>query len=74
MPYMLCRIPRKLLPLDVIIADCGCPRKLEFLAHGHPAQCRKAARVRIEQHLVALAGIGHQLERTAGAQLHVRDL
>ena len=41
---------------------------------GHPAQRRKAARVRIEQHLVPLAGIRHQPERTAGTQLHVRDL
>ena len=28
----------------------------------------------IKQHLMALAGVGHQPEGTAGAQLHVRDL
>jgi hypothetical protein len=43
-------------------------------AAGHAAQRRERARVGIEQHLVALAGIGHQPERPRGAQLHVRDL
>ena len=38
------------------------------------AQRRKAARVGVEQHLVALARVGYQPERPAGAQLHVRHL
>ena len=37
-------------------------------------ECGEAARVRVEQHLVALARVGHEPEGTAGAQLHVRDL
>ena len=41
---------------------------------GHATQRSEAARVGIEQHLVALAGVGHQPERPAGAQLHVRHL
>ena len=43
-------------------------------APGNAAQRREAARVGIEQHLVALAGIRHQPERAARAQLHVRHL
>ncbi len=39
-----------------------------------PPQRGEAARVGIEQHLVALARVGHQPERPRGAQLHVRDL
>ena len=38
------------------------------------AQGREAARVGVEQHLVALAGICHQPERPAGAQRQVRHL
>ena len=38
------------------------------------AQRRKAFRVGIEQHLVALTRVGHQPERPARAQLHVRHL
>jgi hypothetical protein len=38
------------------------------------AQRREAARVRVEQHLVALRRVGHQPERTRGAQLQVREL
>ena len=38
------------------------------------AQGRKGARMSIKQHLMALAGIGHQPEGPAGAQLHVGDL
>ena len=30
--------------------------------------------MRVKQHLVALAGVGHQPERTAGTQLHVGNL
>ena len=41
---------------------------------GHTAQSGKAAGVGIEQHLVALAGVGHQPEGAAGTQLEVRDL
>jgi hypothetical protein len=37
----------------------------------HAAQRGEAAGVGIEQHLVALAGVGHQPERPTGAQLHV---
>jgi hypothetical protein len=37
-----------------------------------PAERREAAGVGIEQHLMALAGIGDQHEGTAGTQLHVR--
>ena len=40
----------------------------------HATQRCKAAGVRIEQHLVALAGVGHQPEGPTGTQLHVRDL
>jgi hypothetical protein len=40
----------------------------------HAAQGREAARVGVEQHLVALAGVGHQPEGPAGAQFHVRHL
>ena len=43
-------------------------------ASGHAAQGGEAAGVGIEQHLVALARVGHKPERPAGAQLHVRDL
>ena len=43
-------------------------------ASGDAAQGRKAAGVRIEQHLVALTGVGHQPEGSAGAQLQVRNL
>ena len=43
-------------------------------APGNAAQRREGARVGIEQHLVALARIGHQPERAAGAQLQVRHL
>jgi len=41
---------------------------------GHTAERRKRPGVGIEQHLVALAGIGHQPERPRRTQLHVRDL
>jgi len=37
-------------------------------------ECCEAARVRIEQHLVTLARVRHEPERTARAQLHVRHL
>jgi hypothetical protein len=37
-------------------------------------ECCEAARVRVEQHLVTLARVGHEPERTARAQLHVRHL
>ena len=40
----------------------------------HAAKGGEAARVRIEQHLVALARVGHEPEGTAGAQLHVGHL
>ena len=40
----------------------------------HAAKGGEAARVRIEQHLVALARVRHEPERTARAQLHVREL
>ena len=40
----------------------------------HPAEGGEAARVGVEQHLVALAGIGHQPEGTAGAQFDLRHL
>ena len=43
-------------------------------APGHPAECREAPRVRIEQHLVTLARVGHQPERPGGTQLHVGHL
>ena len=43
-------------------------------APGHAAQCGERPRVSIEQHLMALARVGHQPERPRGAQLHVRDL
>ena len=38
------------------------------------AQARQAAKMRVKQHLVALARVGHQPEGPAGAQLHVRQL
>ena len=38
---------------------------------GHAAQRREAACMGVKRHLVALAGVGHQPERPAGAQLHV---
>jgi len=41
---------------------------------GNAAQRRKRPGVGIEQHFVALAGVGHQPERPRGAQLHVRHL
>ena len=37
-------------------------------------QRRKRSRVGVEQHIVALARIGHQPERSARAQLQVRHL
>ena len=40
----------------------------------HAAQRRERPGVRIEQHLVALRGVGHQPECTRGAQLQVRQL
>ena len=40
----------------------------------HTAQRRKTAGVRVKQHLVPLAGVGHHPECPAGAQLEVRDL
>jgi hypothetical protein len=41
---------------------------------GHPAKGPEGAGAGIEDHLPALAGIGHQQERAAGAQLGVGDL
>ena len=43
-------------------------------ASGHAAKGCEAARVRVEQHLVTLARVRHEPERTACAQLHVRHL
>ena len=43
-------------------------------APGNAAQRREGARVGIEQHFMALAGVGHQPESAAGAQLEVGDL
>ena len=43
-------------------------------ASGDAAHRRERARVRIEQHLVALARVGHEPEGSAGTQLEVRDL
>ena len=43
-------------------------------ASGHAAKGGEAARVCIEQHLVALARVRHQPERAARTQLHVRHL
>ncbi len=40
----------------------------------HAAERRERPGVGIEQHLVALAGVGHQPEGPTGAQLHVGDL
>ena len=41
---------------------------------GNAAQSCEAARVGVKQHLVTLAGVGHQPERPTGAQLHMRHL
>ena len=41
---------------------------------GNATKCREGAGVGVKQHLVTLAGVGHQPEGTTGAQLHVRDL
>ena len=41
---------------------------------GHTAERREGTRVGVEQHLVALAGVGHQPEGAAGAQLEMRHL
>ena len=41
---------------------------------GNATQGREGACVGIKQHLVTLAGVGHQPEGTAGAQLHVGHL
>jgi hypothetical protein len=43
-------------------------------APGNAAERREGARVGIEQHFMALAGVGHQPESAARAQLEVRDL
>ena len=43
-------------------------------ASGNTTQRREGPGVRVKQHLVALAWVGHQPERATGAQLHVRDL
>ena len=40
----------------------------------YPSQCSERAGVGIEQHLVALARVGHQPERPRSAQLQVRHL
>ena len=41
---------------------------------GDTAQGCKGARVGVEQHFVALAGVGHDPERTTGAELQMRYL
>ena len=41
---------------------------------GNATKCREGAGVGVKQHLVTLAGVGHQPEGTTGAQQHVRDL
>ena len=41
---------------------------------GNAAQRDKRSRVCVKQHLVPLAGIGHQPEGPAGAQQHARNL
>ncbi|MNT35416.1 hypothetical protein D3C72_1714430 [compost metagenome] len=43
-------------------------------APGDAAECLERACVRVEQHLVPLAGVGHQPEGATGAQLQVRHL
>ena len=43
-------------------------------APGDSAERLERARVGVEQHLVALAGVGHQPESAAGAQLQMRHL
>src|SRR3989338_867169 len=52
----------------------GCLHVVVNAAPGNAAQCGKGARVGVEQHFVAVARVGYQPERTAGAQLEVRYL
>ncbi len=59
---------------EIVVPDYVASHIIRHASARHTTQGRKRTGMGIEEHLVALAWISHQPERTAGTQLQVRHL